>query len=69
MSRRASLLSHGIVAAALAACIASARAQTATVAFFHNTADHAGLFTVPGLTPATVASTKPDTAFNGAVPA
>jgi hypothetical protein len=44
-----------------------AQAQTATVAFYHNSADHAGLFVVPGLTAATVSATKQDSGFNGAV--
>ena len=55
----------GVLLAALASGTASA--QNTTVPFFHNTADHAGLFTVPGLTAQTVAGTTPDTAFNGAV--
>lgn len=46
---------------------ATAMAQDTTVPFYHNTLDHAGRFTVPGLTAAGVAATAPDTGFNGAV--
>jgi outer membrane protein assembly factor BamB len=51
----------------LALAATAAQAQTATVANYHNTPDHAGLFTVPGLTSQNVAATVQDTAFNGAV--
>jgi outer membrane protein assembly factor BamB len=51
----------------LALAATAAQAQTATVANYHNTPDHAGLFTVPGLTSQNVAATVQDTGFNGAV--
>ena len=35
---------------------------------FHATADRAGLYTVPGLTPATVAQTRPDAGFAATLP-
>jgi len=54
-------------ALALAVSAGCAAAQTATVANYHNTPDHAGLFTVPGLTSQNVANTTQDTAFNGTV--
>ena len=58
----------GLITAALVfAAAGPSRAQTATVPFYHNTADHAGMFVVPGLTAATVSATKQDTGFNGAV--
>jgi outer membrane protein assembly factor BamB len=55
----------GVVGALVAA--GGARAQTATVPFYHRTADHAGLFVVPGLTAASVGQTALDTGFNGSV--
>jgi hypothetical protein len=52
---------------ALLALAGAAQAQTATVANYHNTADHAGMFVVPSLTTANAVNTVLDTAFNGTV--
>jgi outer membrane protein assembly factor BamB len=69
MSHKSNRLLHLGSSAALALAVSAgwADAQTSTVANYHNTPDHAGVFIVPGLTNQNVGSTTQDTAFNGTV--